>query len=86
MSDSIDQEVLTRLRIGHTQLTYGSRCSGNTAYWQGCGQILDVTYILVQCPSSVELSTELDVIGSIGEVLPNDHNAEKAVIIISFRH
>lgn len=78
--NSRDQKILTRLRIGHTRLTHGSRFGGNTAYCQGCGQILDVTHILVDCPARELLRAEHGVRGSILEVLANDRNAERGVI------
>lgn len=78
--NSRDQKVLTRLRIGHTRLTHGSRFSGNVAYCRGCGEALSVEHILVECPARVQLREDNGVVGSLREVLYNDRGTEMGVL------
>ncbi|XP_065093119.1 uncharacterized protein LOC135713813 [Ochlerotatus camptorhynchus] len=78
--NSRDQKVLTRLRIGHTRLTHGPRFSGSVAYCQGCGAVLDVNHLLVECPARAQLREDMGVVGSIREVLFNDRSTEQTVL------
>lgn len=75
-----DQKVLTRLRIGHTRLTHGSRFSGNVTHCQGCGVVLDVNHLLAECPARAQLREDMGVVGSIREVLYNDRSTELSVL------
>lgn len=52
----------------------------NKTYRQGCGQLLDVIHILVECTARAQLQAELKVGGSIREVLSNYRYAEKTAL------
>lgn len=76
-----EQRILTRLRIGHTRITY-SYLMDNTCQpvCRFCGTDLNVQHILVDCFGFTSARRNCGISGTLSEILRNDDNEEKSVI------
>lgn len=71
-----EQQVLTRLRIGHTRLTHSSIFSKQSTECETCGENLTVQHILQDCRAYETQRRETGLSASLYENLHNNPEAE----------
>ncbi|XP_065082919.1 uncharacterized protein LOC135705237 [Ochlerotatus camptorhynchus] len=82
---SADQHMLTRLRIGHTRLTYTFLLKKEAPpVCECCGTVLDVKHIILECRKYDEERRKNDISTSLREAL--DNTEERTTRMLNFLH
>lgn len=79
--DQEEQRVLSRLRIGHTRITHEGLFRGERVSCDVCGVPLSVEHILCSCRKYDNDRDNIVGSNSIYEILNNDPDAEKNLIL-----